>query len=91
MEKAAVVSTHIQIINAIHVQPLRPFSVSDIQRASGVSTSSVVRALRLLTKMGFLSYATKRSFAGRQYRHNRWPSTVEEAIESFTFIRMLER
>lgn len=87
-------STHRKIIKTIHANPnwLRgnPFAIWEVRDASGVSTSSIRRALISLVAYNFVIHL-KKGFMGRKYRVNfRWPADVNQAIRDYEYGKILE-
>lgn len=84
-------STHRKIIAAIHEHWFNgsAFALRDVASESNVSTSSVVRTLKMLKGMKMVSYSIK-AYQGRHYRVNTsWPHNEKEVIEAFELAKIL--
>jgi hypothetical protein len=91
MSMPLTISTHRKIIEAIHQDYAggRAFALRDLISATGVSSSSVIRTLRLLKILCLVLYS-KRANMGRHYRvSSKWPTTLSEAIYNFELAKIL--
>jgi DNA-binding transcriptional regulator GbsR (MarR family) len=85
-------STHRKVIDTIHTSWSggTPFAIWEIRNAAHVSTSSVIRVLRILMRLKLVSH-TKRGHVGQHYRVTvRWPSATKDAIDAFEYARILK-
>lgn len=85
-------STHRRIIDAIHSYWFsgEPFGIWQVRDTSGVSTSSVIRTVKMLVRLRMLSHS-KRAYAGKHYRvTGQWPAKVTDAIDAFEYAKILK-
>jgi len=85
-------SVYSKVIRAIHSNWMdsEPFSLKMVGVEACVSKSSVIRILRTLMQIQFITH-TKKAFAGRHYRVTIYfPTDVEDAIKAYELSQILK-